>query len=125
MNYDKPKELPDGWRIEVFDASGTPLRLEKGNDKSVNVGNRLKVSLGEVEVSAPGEVTIKASSPERGDDLAVLSFSKFEMLKLVIQFGGSVAAALILGLVGLALLVWGIVSRSKASKNTPPPLPAH
>jgi len=57
--------------------------------KETTVGRRFKVGLGKVVAFAPGEVTMKAPGPQRGEDLAVLSFSKFARLKLVTQFGGS------------------------------------
>jgi hypothetical protein len=74
--------------------------------KETTVGRRFKVSLGKVVAFAPGEVTMKAPGPERGEDLAVLSFAKFARLKLVTQFGGSSAAAVISGIIGVVLLVW-------------------
>ena len=124
VNYDQPKHLPDGWAIEITGVDGQALPLNEQGNVSVNVGNRSKVSLGKVSVSSPGRLTIKVTAEAVApDELVVLSFSRFEMLALIIKVGIGIGVGLLLGLIAIGLIIWGFTKRSRAKKHTPPPLP--
>ncbi len=123
VNYDRPKHLPDGWSIEITDEAGQPLPFDTGSSSSVQVGNRHKHSLGHVDLASAGTVTVSVSGVAEPDDSAVLSFSRFEMLKMMIHIGIAIVVALVLGAIALGVIICGIVKLVHAGKAMPPPMP--
>lgn len=104
-SYDRPKNIPDGVHITVRDASGD-LRFVSDGSTSVSGGGNDAVSIGYVDVEKAGKLTIEVSGDE--DDL-ILSFGESRLKTIIGYVIAGLATAMLVGLVGLALMITGII----------------
>jgi len=105
-SYDRSEKIPDGIEIQVHDANGRQLQFITDTSISSSDGGSAKDSIGYVEVDRPGKLDVAVSG---GSEERIFSFSRFELLKAVGLVLGSVGFAMLAGIAGIALVIWGIV----------------
>lgn len=109
--YDRSEELPDGMQITITKRpSGKSIALVGRQSISSSSGPSSKRSIGYIDLETPASLRIEVSGL---DDERVIGFSRsrIKMILLWIVAGGITAS--LLGLGGLGLLAWGIITLAR------------
>lgn len=109
-SFDRSERVPDGLNIQIDDSDGHPLNFVSDTAISSASGSSAKNSIGYVEIVRPGKVTVRVSG---GVEDRVFSFSESGLLKIFLFVIGGFGAAVVFGLAGIVLLVWGIVKLTR------------
>ncbi len=118
-SYNRSQSLPDGLVIRIFRAeNGRRLEFVTKTNISSSSGSRAKNTIGYIELAQPGTVAIEVSG--KGEE-RVFSFSRSIIKTVLMRIFGGGAVAVTGGLLGLALILWGIVRRSQAGAISPQP----
>ena len=113
--YHSPIELPDGLMIEITQQGGMPLDFVSDPHSSFSTIGRARQSIGYVELSKAGQVTIDVTG---GAESRIFSFSPFSFGRFV---GLIVKGFLLAGLAAissLGLIIWGIVKLANAPRKS-------
>jgi hypothetical protein len=115
--YQSPEELPGGLEITITDGGGSRLTFVSDGSTSSSNGSSSKRSIGYVEVTTPGNLTVAVSG---NTDQRVFSFARSEILKILGLVLGGMGASGLTALGGIILAIFGIV---RLSRNSGPSLP--
>jgi hypothetical protein len=113
-NYDRSETIPDGIEIRIHNAKGEPLKFVSDTSTSATVNSSAKNSIGYVEVERPGTVGIEVTG---GNEERVFSFSQSRFLKMFGMFLGGFGLAMLAGVGGFGIIIWGIVKLVRANKQ--------
>jgi len=114
-SYNRSESIPDGIQI-IITNTGTGEILDFVSDTSISSsrGSSSKNTLGYIEVQSPSTVDIEVFG---GEEKRVFSFSESNLLKMFgLIFGGSIVAV-IFGVTGFGITIWGIVKLVRSSKK--------
>ncbi|WOO43237.1 hypothetical protein [Rubellicoccus peritrichatus] len=117
-SYNRSESLPDGLQISIKDEAGEELKFTSNTMMSSSTGSSTKNTIGYVEVTAPGTLTIRVTGDS---DARVFSFSEFSVLKIVGLAFGAFGIGMLIAVAGIGLSIWGIVklvkNDTKAAKS--------
>lgn len=115
------KGFPEEVGLVVRDSQGKELELFPDSEQSWGIGNHAKSSIGYVQTSGSGQLTIDVQG---GDGKRVLSFGKADLKNELWRKLGGFAYAAFGILLGLPITLWGLgasasrqVQRETASNN--------
>ena len=114
QNYDKSKSIPDGMEIRIRDANHQELQFVNDRSTSVSGGSASKQSIGYVEIEHPGKVEIVVTG---GNETRIFSFSQFRFLKMFGLIFGGAGLAIVTGLTGFGLIIYGVVKLVRSNKS--------
>jgi hypothetical protein len=113
--YHNPIELPDGLMIEITQQGGMPLDFVSDTHARFSSIGRARQSIGYVELSKAGQVTIDVTG---GAESRIFSLSPFSFGRFV----GLIVKGLLLGVLAafssLGLIIWGIVKLANAPRKS-------
>ena len=119
-SYNRSENIPDGLEIQIRDANGRQLQFVSDTSISSSSGNSAKNSIGYVEVSNPGKVTVQVSG---GTEDRIFSFSQSGLLRMFGLIFGGFGLSMLVALAGLGLIVWGIVKLVRTDRRSEPSAP--
>lgn len=108
--YNASLTVPGGLSIRFTDAGGEPLPLSADTAMSINIGGSSKNSIGFIEVTEPGNITVNVSGELENRVFSVSAFSLAGFVRMILS-------GLILAFAGIAILIWGIVKLVKNSRG--------
>jgi hypothetical protein len=111
-NYNQSQTLPDGMKIRILDANGSPLEFVNDGSTGFTSGTDAAKSIGYVEIEQPGTLQIQVSG---GTEDRVFSFGRSRVLRIVGTILVGIGASVLLGLLGVLLVVWGVVKTLTSS----------
>jgi len=109
--YDNPIELPDGLMIEITEQGGMPLDFVSDSNSLFSLSGRARQSIGYVELSNAGQVSIDVTG---GAESRIFSFSPFSFGRFVGLIVKGFVFAVLVALSSLGLIIWGIVKLANA-----------
>jgi hypothetical protein len=114
-SYNRSESIPDGIEIRIMNASTGEL-FDFVSDTSISSsrGSSSKNTIGYIEVQSPSTVEVEVAG---GEEERVFSFSESNLLKMFgLILGGSILAVII-GITGFGITIWGIVKLMRSSKK--------
>jgi hypothetical protein len=105
-SFSRSESIPDGLEIAVTDDTGNTLTFTSDTSTSSSSGSSSKNSIGYVEVSNPGKLSVSVSgdSEER-----VFSFSRSIFPKMFLTILGGGIASLLMAFIGFGIGIWGVI----------------
>ncbi|MEM7791760.1 MAG: hypothetical protein AAF546_10190 [Verrucomicrobiota bacterium] len=105
-SFSRSEHIPDGLVFIVTDDAGKTLPFNSNTSTSSSSGSSSKKSIGYVEVSAPGKLTVSVT----GDtEERVFSFSQSIFPKLFLAIMGGGMISMLVAFIGFGIGVWGVV----------------
>lgn len=117
--YNTPAELPNGLTIEITGKGGTQLDFVSATNTSFTSNGRARQSIGYVDLSDAGQVTINVSGESEPRIFSFSPFSLGRFASLVVKGILIVAAA---ALSAMGLIIWGIVKLANAPRKSSDPI---
>ncbi len=114
--YNSPVELPDGLTIEITGNGGALLDFVSAPNTSFSSNGRARQSIGYVELTEAGQVTLNVSGEA---DPRIFSFSPFSLGRFAGLIVKGVLIAGAAALASLGLIIWGIVKLANAPRKSP------
>jgi hypothetical protein len=117
-SFSRSENIPDGLEIAVTDDTGKTLAFNSDTSTSSTGGSSSKKSIGYVEVSDPGKLTVSVSGGSEG---SVFSFSQSIFPKMFLTILGGGTASLLMAFIGFGIGIWGVIKlvRNKAGESGP------
>jgi hypothetical protein len=119
-SFSRSENIPDGLEVAVTDDTGRTLAFTSDTSTSSSSARSSKRSIGYVEVSNPGKLTVSVS----GDSEArVFSFSQSIFPKIFLAILGGGTASLLMAFIGFSIGIWGLIKlvRSKTGEQDAAP----
>ena len=117
-SYIRSEAIPDGLEITIKnEKTGEPYNFVSDSSISSSSGTSSKKAIGYIEVLTPGTVCIEILG---GDEERIFSFSRSILLAMFGLILGGFGLSMILGLSGVALLIWGIVKLVRSNRESEP-----
>ena len=115
-SFSRSESIPGGLEIAVTDDTGNTLAFRSDTSTSSSSVSSSKKSIGYVEVSDPGKLTVSVSgdSEER-----VFSFSQSIFPKMFLAILGGGTASLLMAFIGFGIGIWGVIKlvRNKSGEQ--------
>lgn len=106
QSHASPERLAPGARVALTDeATGKPLTLNPYGGASKSLGSERAVSVGTFETHAPARITIVGTGFPESVVLSVAPSKLREVMKTVVQVGGTVALTLLSAILTLIVLL--------------------
>jgi len=115
VTYNYPAELPTGMSIIVTDESGEPQEFDTMTSMSSSSGSEESGSIGYVDFEEAGAYTL---SLDNLSEPRVFSFGRSVFLENVVMFFAVIAVSVLVGVLGFAVFIWGLVSLLTNRKRT-------
>jgi hypothetical protein len=115
-SYNHPVELPNGLTIEITGKGGTPLDFVRAPNTSFTMNGRARQSIGYVELSDAGQVTVNVAGEA---EPRIFSFSPFSLGHFASLIVKGILIAGLAALAALGLIIWGIVKLANAPRISP------
>jgi len=112
--YNQSEKLPGGLDIHIKDANGHELTLLTDTSISENNGTDSKKSIGYVETTQPGKLTIEITG---GTEERIFSFGKSNILKIFGLIFASLGTVVFFGSIGFGLIIWGTIRLLQGRKG--------
>ena len=113
--YHNPIGLPDGLMIEITQQGGMPLDFVSDPHTRFSSIGRARQSIGYVELSKAGQVTIDVTGEAESRIFSLSPFSFGRVVGLVIK---GLLLAVLAAFSSLGLIIWGIVKLANAPRKS-------
>ncbi len=109
--HKRTRKLPEDLAIEISESDGSKLQLGWDDQVSWQIGNHGKKSICYVDIASPDVVRVDVESET--DSPLVVSLETADLKGDLIRALGGLGVALVAGLIGVPMFLWGLFSRKK------------